>query len=78
MAITVYTKPGCVQCIATIRKLEKLGLTYGTVDLSVDADAADYVKSLGHLQAPVIVAAGEHWSGYRPDRLAALSTAIAA
>jgi glutaredoxin-like protein NrdH len=29
--------------------------------------------SLGHLQAPVVVADGNHWSGYRPDQIKALA-----
>ncbi|MFF0818362.1 glutaredoxin-like protein NrdH [Rhodococcus sp. NPDC003318] len=74
MKVTVYTKPGCVQCTATHRALDQAGIDYRTVDLSTDLDARDYVMSLGHLQAPVIVTdTGEHWAGFRPDRLAALA-----
>lgn len=29
--------------------------------------------ALGYLQAPVIVAGDEHWSGFRPDRIKTLS-----
>lgn len=72
MTITVYSKPYCVQCSATYRALDKLGYEYTVVDISVDADARDYVMSLGHMQAPVVMAGGEHWSGYRPDRIKAL------
>lgn len=69
---TVYSKPGCPQCTATCRALDKAGVTYELVDLTEDADARDYVMSLGHLQAPVVVIdADTHWSGYRPDRIAA-------
>ena len=28
--------------------------------------------ALGYLQAPVVVAGNEHWSGFRPDRIKAL------
>lgn len=72
-AITVYTKPACVQCNATFRALDKAGLGYTKVDINTDADARDYVMSLGYLQAPVVVAGGQHWSGYRPDRISAIS-----
>ncbi|WP_159809339.1 glutaredoxin-like protein NrdH [Cellulomonas citrea] len=78
MTITVYSKPSCVQCSATYRALDKAGHDYTVVDISEDADARDYVMSLGHLQAPVVVAGGEHWSGYRPDRIAAIATRLAA
>jgi glutaredoxin-like protein NrdH len=72
MTITVYSKPSCVQCTATYRALDKAGLSYEVVDITEDADARDYVMSLGHLQAPVVVADGQHWSGYRPDQIKAI------
>lgn len=67
MSITVYSKPMCVQCDATKRALDKQGLDYTIVDMSEDATALDYVKSLGYVQAPVVMAGDAHWSGYRPD-----------
>lgn len=69
MAITVYTKPRCVQCGATIKALDKAGITYELVDLTTDTDARDYIMALGHLQAPVIVTETDHWAGFRPDRI---------
>jgi len=78
MTITVYSKPACVQCNATYRALDKLGAEYTVVDISEDADARDYVMSLGHLQAPVVIVDGEHWSGYRPDRIKALEQRLQA
>jgi glutaredoxin-like protein NrdH len=75
MTITVYTKPACVQCNATYKALDKQGTPYETVDISEDAEARDYVMALGHLQAPVVVAGDQHWSGFRPDRIKALAEA---
>ncbi|MDP9806392.1 glutaredoxin-like protein NrdH [Trueperella bonasi] len=72
MAITVYTKPSCVQCTATTRALTKYGLEFTEVDLVEDADALATVKALGYQQAPVIFANGDHWAGYRPDKIKAL------
>ena len=69
MTITVYTKPQCVQCGATIKALDKAGLNYELVDISTNTQARDYVMALGHLQAPVIVADADHWAGFRPDRI---------
>lgn len=69
MMITVYTKPACVQCNATYKALDKHGLGYDVVDISQDPEAREYVMALGYLQAPVVVAGDEHWSGFRPDRL---------
>ena len=75
--ITVYTKPACVQCNATFRALDKAGIDYTKVDITVDAAARDYVMALGYLQAPVVVAGNDHWAGFRPDRLKTLTAAAA-
>lgn len=75
--ITVYSRPACVQCNATYRALEKKGLDYDTVDLSQDSDALEQLRALGHMQAPVVItASGEHWSGFRPDKIEELAAAI--
>lgn len=76
--VTLYTKPACVQCDATHRAFARAGVAHEVVDLSEDTDARDYVMALGYLQAPVVVAGGDHWSGFRPDRIAALVSATAA
>jgi glutaredoxin-like protein NrdH len=76
--VTVYGKPACVQCNATYRALEKKGIDYQAVDLSRDAAALARVRSLGHMQAPVVVAGAEHWSGFRPDKIDELAGHAAA
>jgi Glutaredoxin-like protein NrdH len=73
MTITVYSKPACVQCNATYRALDKAGLEYTIVDISQDENARAEVLAMGYMQAPVVVAGDEHWSGFRPDRIAALT-----
>lgn len=75
MAITVYTKPACVQCNATYHALDKAGIEYAVIDITENAQARDYVMSLGHLQAPVVVAGENHWSGFRPDEISKLTPA---
>ena len=77
MSVTVYTKPACVQCNATKKALDKAGLDYELVDISLDDEARDYVMALGHLQAPVVVAGEDHWSGFRPDRIRTLTAEAA-
>src|SRR5699024_12184522 len=69
MSITLYTKPACVQCTATKKALDRAGLTYNTVDISLDDEARDYVMALGYVQPPVVEVDGEHWSGFRPERI---------
>ncbi len=75
--VTVYTKPACVQCNATFKALDKVGVEYEAIDISVDDEAREYVMALGHLQAPVVVSGSDHWSGFRPDRVKALATVAA-
>lgn len=54
--------------------LDAQGTPYREVMLHEDEDAADYVKSLGYAQAPVVVVDEEnHWSGLDPARLATLA-----
>ncbi len=67
--ITVYTKPSCVQCTATYRALDAKGIEYDVRDLTTDEAALQAVKDLGYLQAPVVTAGDEHWSGFRPDKI---------
>ncbi|MTE22971.1 glutaredoxin-like protein NrdH [Microbacterium sp. ZXX196] len=76
MAITVYSKPSCVQCNATYRALDAKGIEYQVTDVSEDAAALEQVKSLGYLQAPVVVADEEHWSGFRPDKIDELAARL--
>ena len=71
--ITLYAKPACMQCSATSKALEKQGISYRKVDISLDSEARDYVMALGYLQAPVVVTENDHWSGFRPDRIKALA-----
>ena len=77
MAITVYTKPSCVQCTATYRALDHKGIEYEILDLSVDENALEAVKALGYLQAPVVITDEDHWSGFRPDKINELAQRLA-
>ncbi|AGM31746.1 glutaredoxin-like protein NrdH (plasmid) [Mycobacteroides abscessus] len=73
MTVTVYTKPACAQCSATYKALDKQGIEYNVVDITEAPEARDYVLALGYMQAPVVVAGDDHWSGFRPDRIKALA-----
>lgn len=72
MSITVYSKPSCVQCVATYRALDRQGINYQVIDLTEDSHALDTVRGLGYQQVPVVVAGNDHWSGFRPDKISAL------
>lgn len=68
--VTVFTKPDCPQCVFTKKKLDELGIEYVLRDVMEDGEALRTVKSLGYLAAPVVLTEiGDHWSGFRPDRI---------
>lgn len=67
--VTLYTLPSCVQCYATKKYLDDKKIDYAVVDMSQDEDAYEFVKSLGYLQAPVVVAGNSHWSGFKPEMI---------
>ncbi len=73
MSIIVYSKPRCVQCDATYRALNKLGVDYSIVDVTQDQESLELILSLGYQQAPVVMAGDVHWSGYRPDQIKAVA-----
>ncbi|MGO9356004.1 MAG: glutaredoxin-like protein NrdH [Mycobacterium sp.] len=73
-SITVYTKPACAQCNATFRALDKAGISYQKIDVTQNAEAREYVMSLGYLAMPVVyVSPTQHWSGYRPDAIGSIA-----
>lgn len=74
--VKVYTKPGCVQCNATYRAMDAKGIDYDVIDVTGDPAALELVKSLGYLQAPVIVTDEDHWAGFRPDLISDLAARL--
>ena len=72
MTITLYTKPGCVQCHATARQFDKADVRIETIDVSVDTAAAQLLGDLGYRSVPVVIANGQSWAGHRPDRVDAV------
>lgn len=73
MGIKVFSKPACVQCTATYRALDKLGLDYEIVDLAENEEALLDLMARGYQSAPVVEADGETWAGFRPDRIKAVA-----
>ena len=78
--VTVYTKPACVQCNATYRALDKAGIPYASVDVTTSPAALEYITDeLGYSQAPVLIVNEDeenHWSGFRPDKIAELAATL--
>lgn len=73
--VVVYTKPACMACTATKRKLDQLGVPYVEASLVDDEEALLSFRSLGILAAPVVTDATSGAviaTGYNPDKLAGL------
>lgn len=80
--VRLYSKPGCVQCNATVRKLNNMNIPFSTVDISEDTEAYNHVvKDLGYEAVPVVEvkyaegseSESESWYGFRPDRITEIS-----
>ena len=74
MTVTVFSKPSCVQCGATLRRLDKLEVDYQVIDVTEDPKALAKILAWGYQQVPVVDTGTAHWSGYRPDCLNGLAT----
>lgn len=71
--ITVYSKPGCGQCMFTKKFLERNGLVYQEKDIQLDESARQEVQAMGYSSLPVVVINGEDsFTGYQADKLQAL------
>lgn len=71
MTVTVYTKPNCVQCTMTKRKLDQLGIGYD--ERPIDDAVLMRAAAAGITSAPIVEAIGHPpFGGFRPDRLAKL------
>lgn len=71
--VMFYGTKGCQPCRATQRKLDSLGVQYTYTDINTDEEALNRIKGLGYQQVPVLVKGDVHFSGFQPDRIAALA-----
>ena len=70
--ITVYTKPGCVACDATKRKMDDLGIEYTPEDLMSSPAVLQMAREQGITSAPVVDTGTAVWGGYKPDMIRTL------
>lgn len=72
-AIIVFSKNGCAQCDMTKRRLQQHGLDFEVK--MIDAAGAEGAANMAEFQThgmrnlPVVVARGEKWAGFNPQRL---------
>ena len=71
MSVILYSTPNCSAGAATRLALQQRGIAFEEIDPLDDMEAATFVFcTLGHGALPVVyLDAGQHWFGYRPDRL---------
>ena len=70
---TVYTKPACVQCDATKRLMDSLGINYETVDITKDEAAYTKIVDMGYQSVPVVITDHGAWAGFQPDKISTLA-----
>lgn len=58
-----------MQCRMTKKFLEENGADFQEINIDVETDKIDYVKSLGFTSAPVIEAGEVVFSGFQPAKL---------
>jgi len=69
MQVTLYKTPNCQQCKATSRMFEKKGIIFDEINLDQHPELLEQFKSIGHTQAPIVVAGNKSWSGFRIGRI---------
>ena len=75
--VVIYTTPACVQCSATARRMDALGIIYDKVDLTQHPGLADKFREMGHTQAPIVVTDRKTWSGFRLEKIDSLARFLA-
>jgi glutaredoxin-like protein NrdH len=75
--VVLYAQPGCGPCVAVKASLDRAGIPYEYVDVTTSPEALEHVKALGYQHTPVIETDNDHWTDFRPDKVAALATVIA-
>jgi glutaredoxin-like protein NrdH len=53
--------------------MDRLSIDYEVVDITQDSGALEKILSLGFTSAPVVISDDESWSGFNPDKVAALA-----
>lgn len=74
--VTVLTQPGCQPCLATERRLKKIGIPFEMRDVSTDPEAMALAIGTGEKITPIVIYGEEVWSGYRPDKIDGLMVSV--
>lgn len=75
-AIKLYSSPFCSGCKLTKKMLERQCTKFHEIDVTVDKEAAKFLKDRGLENLPVIARGDEVlWWGFRPDKVRGLTGA---
>jgi glutaredoxin-like protein NrdH len=74
LTVTVWRKPGCVQCDQTEREFNKRGIVYQVKRLDRSPKAVERFLELGLLSAPIVETDDRRWSGFRLNRIESLES----
>ncbi|OYQ68279.1 glutaredoxin-like protein NrdH [Aerococcus sp. 1KP-2016] len=69
----IYSKDNCVQCNFTKRLFDELNIEFEERNIDVNQTYYDQAKSLGYMQAPIVVTDFKTWSGFKPDEIKAIA-----
>ena len=72
MKITLWRKPGCVQCDQTEREFNRRGIVYQVKRLDKSQKAVERFLEMGLMSAPIIETDDRRWSGFRLHRIQSL------
>jgi glutaredoxin-like protein NrdH len=72
LTVTLWRKPGCVQCDQTEREFEKRGVIYQVKRLDRSPKAVERFIELGLLSAPIVETDDRRWSGFRLNKIQSL------
>lgn len=70
--VVVYSNPNCVQCEQTKRWLTLKEIPFESKMIPDSPEVFDLIESKGYKSAPVVVANGDSWSGFKLDKLNSL------
>jgi glutaredoxin-like protein NrdH len=70
--VIVYSNPNCQACEQTKRFLTVKGVAFESKMISESPEVFSLIEEKGYKSAPVVVAEGDSWSGFRLDKLSEL------
>ena len=71
--ITIYSNPNCVQCENTKRYLTLKEIPFESKMIQDSPEIFSLIEEKGYKTAPIVVTETDSWSGYRLEKLSALS-----